>query len=44
MAQRLAAGQPFPNARLSLSDDSGLSVPDDLGDGWKVVLLFRGAW
>ena len=44
MAERLAAGQPFPSAQISLSDGSSINLPDGLGDGWKVVLLFRGAW
>ncbi len=44
MAQKLAAGQPFPKTHVSVSDGSAISLPDGMGDGWKMVLFFRGSW
>ena len=44
MVERLAAGQPFPETTLSLSDGGSMSLPADMGDGWKVVIFYRGGW
>lgn len=44
LPERLAAGQTFPATTLTLSDGSSMSLPGDMGDGWKVILFFRGSW
>lgn len=44
MVQRLSAGDAFPAVTFALPDGGSTSVPDDLGDGYKVVLVFRGSW
>ena len=44
MVERLAAGQPFPATAITLSDGSGMTLPDGLGDGYKMILFFRGSW
>lgn len=42
--QRLAAGDQFPATTITLSDGSQMTLPDDMGDGWKVIIFFRGNW
>lgn len=44
MSGRLAAGQTFPATKITLSDGSSMSLPDDMGDGWKVIIFYRGGW
>lgn len=44
MAERLAAGQTFPSTVVNMSDGSSMNLPDDMGDGWKMILFFRGIW
>lgn len=44
MVERLASGQQFPTTMISLSDGSSMSLPDGMGEGWKVIIFFRGAW
>ncbi len=44
MTERLAAGQTFPATVVSLSDGSAMRLPDDMGDGWKMIIFFRGIW
>jgi len=44
LVERLAAGQKFPNTSLTLSDGGAMRLPDDMGDGWKAIIFFRGIW
>jgi hypothetical protein len=44
MVERLSAGQTLPATTIDLSDGSSMTLPDDMGDGYKVILLFRGSW
>ena len=44
MSERMAAGQTFPATTLTLSDGSSMSLPVDMGDGWKVIIFYRGGW
>lgn len=44
MIERLSAGQRFPGVNLAMSDGSHLSLPDDMGEGWKAIIFFRGIW
>ena len=44
MVERLAAGQPFPTTTINLSDDSRMTLPNDMGDGYKAILFYRGSW
>ncbi|MEL0091074.1 MAG: hypothetical protein VW714_11390 [Rhodospirillales bacterium] len=44
MAGKLAAGQIFPDISITLSDGSAMHLPIDMGDGWKVIIFFRGNW
>lgn len=44
MVERLAAGQPFPTTTITLSDGSRMTLPDDMGDGYKMIIFFRGSW
>ncbi len=44
MAERLAAGQTFPSTVIALSDGSAMRLPDDMNDGWKVIVFYRGIW
>ena len=41
---RLDTGDTFPTMTLSLARGSSMTIPDDLGDGLSVVLLYRGEW
>ena len=41
---RLENGQPFPPLQLPLVGGGTLSLPDDVGGGFGVVLIYRGAW
>ena len=44
MADRLAAGQTFPTTVIALSDGGRMRLPDDMGDGGKMIIFFRGIW
>jgi hypothetical protein len=44
MVERLSAGQTLPATTIALSDGSSMTLPDDMGDGYKVILFFRGSW
>ena len=44
MSNRLGIGDVFPSTEITLSDDSKLNLALDLGDGFKVVLFYRGSW
>ncbi|MFQ5911696.1 MAG: hypothetical protein ACE5JS_00760 [Nitrospinota bacterium] len=38
----LDTGDALPELELTLVDGAKMKVPQDLGDGWKVFLFFRG--
>ncbi len=38
----LDSGDALPELGLTLVDSGKVNVPADLGDGWKVLLIFRG--
>ncbi len=38
----LDSGDALPELELTLVDGGKVNVPADLGDGWKVLLIFRG--
>jgi peroxiredoxin len=44
MANKLAAGQIFPDTSITLSDGNAMHLPSDMGNGWKVIIFFRGNW
>lgn len=44
MGERMAAGQTFPATTITLSDGNSMSLPGDMGDGWKVIIFYRGGW
>jgi len=44
MTERLSAGQMFPQTTITLPDERRMTLPDDLGDSYKVILFFRGSW
>lgn len=41
---RLENGQTFPPLQLALVGGGNLSLPDDVGGDFAVVLIYRGAW
>jgi hypothetical protein len=44
MSERLSAGQAFPSTAIQLGDGRQMTLPDDMEDGYKVVIFFRGHW
>lgn len=44
MSNRLAVGAQLPATRISLSDGTAMTVPDDMDAGYRMVLFFRGSW
>jgi len=44
MAEKLNAGDPFPQLTLDITDGSKLTLPDDVSTPWAVVLFYRGHW
>ena len=41
---RLFLGQAMPSTTIALSDGRSMTLPDDMGDGWKVIVFYRGSW
>ena len=41
---KLDSGDLFPTLTLSDLEDQQVSIPDVFGDGWGVVLMYRGDW
>lgn len=37
-------GQTFPEMTIELSDGGKMTLPRDMGDGWKMIVFFRGSW
>jgi hypothetical protein len=44
MSERLTAGQLFPATSITLTEGGSMMLPDDMVDGYKVVIIFRGSW
>ena len=44
MAQKLDAGDRFPDMTLTLTGGGAVSVPDDLSSDYNVILFYRGHW
>ncbi len=44
MVERLGIGLALPKITINLSDDSSMRLPDDMADGYKVILFYRGSW
>ena len=44
MADKRAIGDLFPVTTITLSDGSTMTLPDDLGDGYKAIVFYRGSW
>ncbi len=44
MADKLKIGDSFPTMTFNLVGGGASTVPDDLGDGYKIVLFYRGHW
>jgi|ABPX01.1.fsa_nt_gi peroxiredoxin len=40
----LDTGDRFPEMRVTLTDGNSIKLPDDLGSGYKVILIYRGQW
>ncbi len=41
---RLGPGEEFPALTASLVGGGVITLPDDVRDGWAVILLYRGHW
>ncbi len=41
---KLDTGDTFPDLTLRDLDDSDVTIPEVFGDGWGVVLMYRGHW
>ena len=44
MAEKLGAGDGFPNMSLSLVGGGGIELPSDLKTTYSVILFYRGHW
>ncbi len=44
MFNKLGIGDTFPNVTLNLVDGGTLDLPGGLGDGYRVILFYRGHW
>ena len=44
MSERLTAGQLFPATAITLAEGSTMALPDDMADGYKMFIIFRGSW
>ena len=44
MSKKLDTGDAFPQLNLSLAGGGSMTVPDDLGGAYAVLLFYRGHW
>ncbi len=44
MARQLNPGDPFPNYHIQVTDGRTLSIPQDLGGEYAVIIFYRGIW
>ena len=44
MGERLVAGQLFPSTGITLTGSGTMMLPDDMADGYKIIVFFRGSW
>ncbi|MEQ9638493.1 MAG: hypothetical protein RIM84_00585 [Alphaproteobacteria bacterium] len=42
MAERLSRGMAFPATTITLSGGGTMTLPNDMGEGYKLVLIYRG--
>jgi peroxiredoxin len=42
--RRLTNGERFPRITADNSAGGSMTIPDDLADGWAVLLFYRGHW
>ena len=41
---RLEKGDTFPTLTVDTVNDGTIRIPQDLGDSWGVILVYRGHW
>lgn len=41
---RLDNGQRLPDLTLETVEDGTMQLPADAGEGWAVILFYRGHW
>ncbi len=41
---KLDSGDTFPDLTLRDLDDNDVTIPEVFGDGWGIVLMYRGHW
>jgi len=44
MSEKLDTGDVFPQLSLSLVGGGAMTVPDDIGGNYAVLLFYRGHW
>ncbi len=44
MAQKLDAGDRFPDMTLTLAGGGSVTLPDGLDSDYNVILFYRGHW
>jgi len=44
MAEKLDAGATLPKITLRIAGGGSLTLPDELGSSYGVVLFYRGHW
>ncbi len=44
MTDKLPSGAVFPAVSLTLTSGERLDLPDGLGQGYRVILFYRGHW
>lgn len=44
MARQLNPGDSFPEYTVQLTDGGTLTIPQDLGGEYAVIIYYRGVW
>jgi hypothetical protein len=44
MSEKLGIGATFPQLTINAVGGGALELPNGLGDGYKVILFYRGHW
>lgn len=44
MSEKLGIGDAFPDMTIKLVSGGTLDLPGGLGNGYKVILFYRGHW
>ena len=42
--EKLENGDPFPTLEAPRVSGRSMTIPDDLGDQWSLVVFYRGHW